>query len=444
MDVELFLVQAMVLIGPPLAIWFVVRKFEPMVVIWILWGIFLSPSALGRFAPEFQQEYFGTLPTYIGFIAVSFFLVLTGMHLDPHHLMGRGEHHRGHRGESREALRFWTIVFSSTIIPGILFALFADVLWHEFPELRGLSATRTTFDMAIGLSGAITALPVLSVILVELRLAETELGKFVLGIATVHDGLVWFVLAILLTIVENGSGHSTHGPLEVLMWSIIFIGVMFKGIGPLIQRIVRTEFFKSDVSLPQPMKLALIFFLMFPAMWVTHWIGIHEYLGAVIYGAVLPKEIQRAITKRVEYLAVGLLLPFFFVPAAARLNFDLTSGSVWMIVGMTTLLTYGAQFLGTTVPLHFGFKNTWNEAFKLGAFMACRGMVAIVVLGIMLEAQVVSEEAYASMILSAVAATALTVPIIVLVDSASGLATLSARFNRRRASVQQRPDDRII
>src|SRR5258708_20131328 len=92
----IFLVQALAILVLPVAVWRLLhlRGAIPLVVVQILVGVALGPTLFGRFAPETFHLIFNpaTLTPLWGVasIAVLLFGFVTGLHLDPAELLGRG------------------------------------------------------------------------------------------------------------------------------------------------------------------------------------------------------------------------------------------------------------------------------------------------------------------------------------------------------------------
>ena len=414
-----FLIQALVLVGIPFGIWLIpyVRRWIPMVIIQISWGFIIGPSILGRANPQIFSSLFPNdsvkMIDQLGLLAVVIFVFLTGMHLDTHAITGRGEHRHGHKGEGREALFFWTISFSSILVPMLLGGAAAAAFWLFSNKFSGPWATFGTFCFALGIATGVTALPVLSAILVETGKVDSKTGKFSLACATVHDGLLWILLAVLITLVNNNG--QTHGPHPAMMFfhSTIYLTLMVGVIRKIIARGMQTKFWEK---LPDFAKLTLEVIPLFVSCWITESIGIHYLIGAVVYGAILPPQIRKPLTKRVEPFVVAVLLPFFFASAGLKTNFEATSLLVWLVVMVMTTVIFLGQFVGTSLPSHLFFGKSWREATTIATYMSCKGIVEIVVLKILLEANVISDVTYAAMVIVAVLVTGLTKPLVTLVE----------------------------
>src|SRR5215469_2452610 len=94
--VILFLIQALILVAVPFAMWSNprVRQGVPLVVLQILAGIIFGPSFLASVAPEFAAMMFPAASlerlSGLAWLAALIFTFLAGLHLDISELAKRG------------------------------------------------------------------------------------------------------------------------------------------------------------------------------------------------------------------------------------------------------------------------------------------------------------------------------------------------------------------
>src|SRR5580765_1114139 len=188
----IFIVQALVILVLPVAIWRVLRLggAVPLVVVQILVGIALGPTLFGRLAPDTYHLFFNpaTLTPLWGVasIAVLLFGFVTGLHLEPRAFLGRGR-------------AFALVALASVAVPTA--AGFFGGLWiaARQPAELGGSVNTMGFAIAIGICIGVTALPVLGAMLREMDLLGRRIGNYALGIAAVNDAALWLLLGGLMT-----------------------------------------------------------------------------------------------------------------------------------------------------------------------------------------------------------------------------------------------------
>jgi Kef-type K+ transport system membrane component KefB len=167
----------------PALVWHVarLRRLVPLAVVQILTGIVLGPSLLGRVLPEtlgplIAPEALAPL-SGIATLAVLLFAFVTGLHLEPGQLQGRGP-------------AFLALGIGSTALPAFLGAAVGLPLAWAHPDLLGPNADDGAFAAAVGIAAGVTALPVLGAILREMGLLQLPLGRLALACAAVSDALM--------------------------------------------------------------------------------------------------------------------------------------------------------------------------------------------------------------------------------------------------------------
>jgi Kef-type K+ transport system membrane component KefB len=399
----LFIVQAIILVGLPFIIWRIpqIRKYIPLVVIQILVGVFLGPSILGMALPSVYQYVFPasslTLITGLGWAALLFFGLLTGLHLDFDVIRGQG-------------IAFITISLASIFIPltlGIAGAWWAMNYSHVF---IGENATPLTFMLSIGIATGVTALPVLGAILLELGIIDKPLGKMALGFATVNDGLLWILVSILLSLSSSQGGASNV--IRTIILTIAYFSFMVLIIRPALNWVLTKRIKNSHISNNQ--LVGIVCLMLFSAL-ATELTGIHYLLGAFVFGAVFPKKFAHTLYQKTEPLIIVFLLPFFFMSTGLKTMFNVTAIEVWILFVVIGSLSMIGKLFGTGLTAKY-FGYSWKSSTLLGGFMQCKGLMEVVVLTMMLQAKIISPITFSGMILMAVATTAATVPLVLLIS----------------------------
>jgi Kef-type K+ transport system membrane component KefB len=164
--------------------------------------------------------------------------------------------------------------------------------------------------------------------------------------------------------------------------------------------------------------LALVLIALLVSSLATELIGVHAIFGSFLMGAVLPRDSQIAseIRGRIEDLVVVLLLPIFFAYTGTRVQVGLL-GSVheWLMCALVVITACAGKFGGTALTARFtGF--AWRDAAILGTLMNTRGLVELIVLNIGRDLGILSPTLFAMFVLMAVITTAMTSPVLSLIE----------------------------
>lgn len=168
---------------------------QPAVIGELLVGIVLGPTVFGRYAPALHEQIFPTLgPTPATFdliskIAVTVFLFAAGMKVDLRQIW---------RHRKTAAL----VSSAGLILP---FAI-GFGLCMRLPEFFNHSAQiqPQVLSLFVGTALAISALPVIVRILMDLNLYHTNVGTVIVTSALLSDLIGWIVFGWLLHKIGNG------------------------------------------------------------------------------------------------------------------------------------------------------------------------------------------------------------------------------------------------
>lgn len=373
------------------------RIHQPQVMGEMVAGILLGPSFFGWVAPGLSAALFP--PESLGFlsglsqIGLVLFMFLIGLELDPKIIRGRGH-------------SIATISHVSIAAPFLLGSILALYL---YTRLSDDSVTFTQFALFMGAAMSITAFPVLARILNERKLLNTRLGSVAIACAAIDDITGWCILAGVVFLVR---ASSVVNPLWVTFlgltcYVVLMLFVVRRLVGAFESAYHKRGAITQDV-------LAIIFLLILLSALATEWLGIHAFFGAFFIGAVMPKQhdFVRALTEKLEDVAVVLFLPIFFAFVGLRTSIGLVNGlEMWfycfLIILTATLGKFGGSFFAarsTGLPM--------RESLSLGVLMNTRGLMELLILNIGLEIGVLSPALFTMMVLMALITTFTTAPVL--------------------------------
>jgi Kef-type K+ transport system membrane component KefB len=396
----IFLLQVFIVVVVPFAVLRAVRLkgLVPLVVVQILIGIALGPSLFGRLGPDYYYHTFFnkealTQLSGIASVALLFFGLITGLHLEPHVLRGNGR-------------AFVFVAVASVLIPtGLGFVAGLWIAGRQPTEL-GSHISVMQFAEAFGICTGVTALPVLGAILHEMNLLGGRIGKLALGIAGVNDAALWVLLALLLT---NVAGHAPEGPGLLVTGTVlpVYMVVMASAVRPWIRYIMGRRIRNGAIN---ESGLAILCAVTTGSALVTQALGLHYLLGAFLTGVIMPEELRKPILDRIELITLGLLMPFFFLLTGLRTLIDLNSAALLEIFIVATGVAVIGKVGGTALAARIAGES-WPNAFGLGALLQTKGLMEVVVLTILLDGGIISNQVFSALILMAVVSTALAMPL---------------------------------
>ena len=380
---EIFLIAMGIIFTVPYLIWRFLRTdyYAPLVVVQILAGMLLGPGILGKFFPAYYAYVFRPAVIAplngIAWWAVMLFVCIAGIELDLKKVWR-------HRSESVTAAALalgMPLLFCSLAALGLL----------RYAGWTGAHASAWQFVLGIGMACAVTALPVLVLLMEKLEILRQPLGQRLLRYASLDDIAIWGVLAIIL-----------------MDWSRVgrqagFL-LVFAAASVLFRRLMRA------LDGRDRWYAALIWVLL--CGWAADWSGLHFMVGAFLSGAVMDAAwFEQVEMDRFRHYVLLGFMPVFFLSTGLRTHWDLGGSAVLLAAGVLTLAAVGGKLIGTTIA---GRILGWErgEAAIVGWLLQTKGLIMIIFVNVLLDKDLISGESFTALLLMAVVSTMLTVPMV--------------------------------
>ncbi|MCW5670313.1 MAG: cation:proton antiporter [Hydrogenophaga sp.] len=379
---EIFLIAMAVIFTVPWLIWRLGRTdyWAPLVVVQIMTGILLGPGVLGKAFPEYHAFVFNPAVIQslngIAWWAVMLFVMIAGIELD----LRQAWKHRRESG----------ITAGLALGAPLLLGSAAALVMLGMPGWMGPSARPWQFVLGVGMACAVTALPILILLMEKLELLRQPLGQRILRYASVDDIAIWGVLALILMDWQR------VGKQGAFILAFMLLSWAFRH---LMRRLAEAD--RWAVAL---IWLALCAF-------GADWSGLHYMVGAFLAGVVMDAEwFDQDKLDQLRHHVLLVIMPVFFLSTGLRTNWDVGGAAVF---GMAALLLV-ASVSGKLMGVHLaGRVLRWppGEASLIGWLLQTKALIMIIFANILLDKHIITSETFTSLLLMAVASTMLTVPI---------------------------------
>ncbi len=381
---ELFLIAMVMIFTVPYLVWRLGRTdyWAPLVVVQILAGIALGPGVLGASFPDYYRAIFTPAVVQslngIAWWAVMLFVFIAGIELDLKQAWL-------HRRES-------TLTAGCALLaPLLLGCLVAMLLLMSGDGWMGPLAHRWQFVLGLGMACAVTALPILILLMEKLEILRTPLGQRILRYASLDDVAIWGVLALILMDWQRvGRQFAFIAAFALLAYAL--------------RRLMR--------ALPARDRWYVCLIWLAACGFGADWAGLHYMVGAFLAGVVIDADwFEQAQLDALRHHVLLVVMPVFFLSTGLRTNWELGGASVFIAAALLLVASVAGKLLGLALA---GRVLGWprGEASLIGWLLQTKALIMIIFVSILLDKQLITSAMFTALLLMAVASTMLTVPIV--------------------------------
>ncbi len=223
-----------------------------------------------------------------------------------------------------------SVSFAGIAAPFLIAALITPFLL-KVPGLFAPTISQGDATLFMGACIALTAFPMLARIINERGLANTSLGTLSLTAGAFDDAVSWCVLAVVLATFGGGPGVAVLAIGGGMAW-VAFVTILGPKILAPLGRMVEREGEMSHTV------LALVLLAFCVSAFLMDAVGIHAIFGGFILGVVMPRgKLVEELKRKVEPIAVILLLPMFFTYSGLNTRMDMVNSPQLLLIALGIL-----------------------------------------------------------------------------------------------------------
>jgi Kef-type K+ transport system membrane component KefB len=238
---------------------------------------------------------------------------------------------------------------------------------------------------------AVTALPILVLLMEKLEILRQPIGQRILRYASLDDIAIWGVLALILLDWERIGRQGAF----MVLFTVAALAVRW-----------------IMARIPERDRWYVGLIWLAAAGMAADWAGLHYMVGAFLAGAVL--DAKWFTLKDMDTFRNTILLavmPVFFLSTGLRTQWDVGGLAVF---GAAALLLVAAVS-GKLVGIHIAgriLKWEKGEASIIGWLLQTKALIMIIFANIQLDKEIITNTTFTALLLMAVASTMLTVPVV--------------------------------
>ncbi|KAK9156300.1 hypothetical protein Sjap_003780 [Stephania japonica] len=357
-------------------------------------GIILGPSVIGQ-SLAFRNHVF----TYAGenilrmfsLLGLMFFLFVIGVKTDPFLV-------------KRYGIKAVVIGISAFVVP-LAFSTAFSLLIKQFAKI-GPSLEKSL--LLVPASQSVTGFLVISCLLTELKILNTELGRLAMSSALVGD-----MIGTSMAVVSM----STQGKDSNIL--IVFCGVfgaiallffIFYVVRPTMLFIIRVYPDKKETK--DVHTFVVVVGVLFTGL-LSVGVGHYIFFGPLLLGVSMPEgpPIGTALVAKIECFTSGIIFPAYVAYSGLNTNiFTITATSSW-IVGVIIVFHFFVKVAAATLPSLY-FKVPKHEALVMGLMMNEKGIVELIFYNIWRDIKLIDDELFSQLVITVVLMAAIVTPLV--------------------------------
>jgi Kef-type K+ transport system membrane component KefB len=381
---DVFLIAMTIIFSVPYLVWRLARidYYAPLVVVQIICGILLGPGVLGALLPQVYASVFDPAVIQalngIAWWAVMVFVWIAGIELDLKQVWLQ----RRECGITAGFALGMPLLFGSVAAIGLL-------AWRS--GWIGSAAAPWQFVLGVGMACAVTALPILLLLMEKLGILRQPLGQRTLRYASLDDVAIWGVLAVILVDWQRVGLQAA------------FL-LLFAPVAWLFRRVLQ--------RVPESDRWYLGLIWLAVCGFAADRAGLHFMVGAFLSGAVIDREwFNQQHMDQLRHHVLLVIMPVFFLSTGLRTHWALGGGAVLLAAGVLLVAAVAGKLVGIRLA---GRVLGWakGEASIIGWLLQTKALIMIIFVNILLDKRLITSDTFTALLLMAVASTMLTVPMV--------------------------------
>ena len=380
---EIYLIAMAIIFTVPYLVWRVGNTdyYAPLVVVQILAGIVLGPGVLGQLFPDYYAFVFSAPVVQslngVAWWAVMIFVWIAGIELD----LKKAWLHR------RES----SITAGLALGVPLLFGGAAAIGMLTMDGWVGTQGGHWQFVMGVGMACAVTALPILILLMEKLAILRQPIGQRILRYASLDDIAIWGVLALILMDWER------VGRQLAFLAAFIVLGYAFR---------------KLMVRLPERDRWYVSLIWLIVCSLGADWSGLHFMVGAFLAGAIMDSDwFNQEHMDLLRHHVLLVMMPVFFLSTGLRTSWSVGGQAVFIAAAALLLASVAGKLAGVHLA---GKILKWEkgESSIIGWLLQTKALIMIIFANILLDKAIITSATFTALLLMAIASTMLTVPVV--------------------------------
>lgn len=365
------------------------HKFKlPKVIGEIFGGFLLGPTVLGHICPQAHNWLFnafaeeGKLISLIYWFGLILLMFISGFEIQ-----------KKFSGEDKKIVG--AVILGATVIPFI--AGWIAPYIYDFSPYLGPKNNMVALQIVIAIAVAVTSIPVISRIFIDLNILHSHFAKVVLATATIQDIILWIALAVATGLVSATSMSFAGITSSVLVTVAFFVLTL-----AFMPRVINFGNSLKYNLLIKSSTAGYILFICFLFSALASILNVNIVFGAFLAGIIIglmPNEKFEGEKNHIREIGLAFFIPIYFAIVGLKLDlirhFDL-GFFLWFLIFSSFFEITGTMMAAKAI------KKDWLSSFNLGVAMNTRGGPGIVLATVVFDLGIIDETFFVTLVLAAI------------------------------------------
>ncbi|KAI5407742.1 cation/H(+) antiporter 15, partial [Lathyrus oleraceus] len=370
---------------------------QTSLVSYILGGLVFGPSMLGHGDMSVTRMLFpmkgslilNTVATFF----LSFFYFLCCVKMDTATMLKT----------EKQAITIGLSVFVFTfLIPlGLAFALTKFVTMDQsLVEALPLIAISQSFTVFISIS----------ILLTELKILNTNVGRLTLSSAMFTDVFSFSITILIFAVLQV---TTTHKSMLTLAWILLSIIGLLVFIIYVLRPIIKWYIVRLHGNPVGEICIVSIFLCQLLTSFLSEFIGQHYVMGTIFFGLAVPEgpPLGSTLISKLETLTCGFMYPLYLAVSGLETDvFKINIHTTW-IVSVVVMVSFFVKIVAVMLPGYY-YNVPMKDCFVIGLLLNGRGIAELALYNVWRQGKQLTGQHFSLLVLTLLVINAIIAPLV--------------------------------
>ncbi|XP_040971963.1 cation/H(+) antiporter 15 isoform X2 [Gossypium hirsutum] len=258
-------------------------------------------------------------------------------------------------------------------------------------------------------SQSLTAFPVISTLLDELKIINTDVGRIALS-SSMFSFLIGFSTTSILFSIKQANSHHIYSFLPPFLSVVAFVATNFLILRPKLKKMFTQAVGPKSID---EKTIASIFILVMVSAFISEVIGQHYIFGPLLLGLAVPDgpPLGAAISSKLASLGLAFFYPAYCAVTGLQTNVFDVDLETYYIIGIIIIFTFVVKLIAVILPA-LCFNLPIKEAVVLALILNARGIVELTFVNLWKDGKQIGNQSFTLVTVSVLVVTAIITPLV--------------------------------